>query len=319
MTAGLDYLKPYTDTTASGSTRKLEERRHGGWLLELERALLANQATTSVSGHQHQVAEMRRGADDSVDGARPSMSFYDKPAITRPTSSPDGRQPAEGTARSNPVAAEGNATTPAKPRKAQGVVGDSAQQDVSAPIKFNPYGVSARLSMQPLAVNATNEVLKMVSHQETSLTSMPLQRQVLEAPHVALWEGARTELESEAEADTDAGAAAPDAELLPQSDDYARRKLHLFHGEDGVHAWIRDSEVGEAGVQAIAIALNAELAAAGLKLSALTLNGKRVANLLMDDPLDEEQRALHRGVSNLADAEELPEQASQHITRQGAY
>jgi hypothetical protein len=71
---------------------------------------------------------------------------------------------------------------------------------------------------------------------------------------------------------TEAGApAAPD----PQ---YARRQIHLYHGAGGVQAWVRDAQLALPDAASLAWMLRRELQASGLTLSALTLNGRPVAN-----------------------------------------
>lgn len=59
-------------------------------------------------------------------------------------------------------------------------------------------------------------------------------------------------------------------------EEYSRNLLHLFHGEDGVQAYIRDAELTGAQMRAVAQALAAELGGSGTRLAALTVNGRRV-------------------------------------------
>jgi hypothetical protein len=95
-------------------------------------------------------------------------------------------------------------------------------------------------------------------------------------------------------ADADAGPEAAQESELPEpaaqpeqnvteQDQYARRQLHLYQGADGVQAWIRDVDLSQARVQMIAQALGNELSGAGVKLKALTVNGKKFDSLSADD------------------------------------
>jgi hypothetical protein len=74
------------------------------------------------------------------------------------------------------------------------------------------------------------------------------------------------------------GGAAPSAPVASASttEEYGRQLMHLFHGEQGVHAYIRDAELGGAQLRAVAQALAAELSASGKRLAGLTVNGRRV-------------------------------------------
>jgi hypothetical protein len=71
-------------------------------------------------------------------------------------------------------------------------------------------------------------------------------------------------------------AAATDAPALPEGEEYARSLLHVFHAEDGVHAFLRDASLNGEQVRRVASAMAGELALAGTPLSALTVNGRRI-------------------------------------------
>lgn len=75
------------------------------------------------------------------------------------------------------------------------------------------------------------------------------------------------------EAPMQAGAGADEA---APGEEYSRNLLHLFHGEDGVQAYIRDAELTGAQMRAVAQALAAELGGSGTRLAALTINGRRL-------------------------------------------
>ncbi len=72
--------------------------------------------------------------------------------------------------------------------------------------------------------------------------------------------------------------AAPEAASAPAFDGdlYAKQQLHLFHGDGGVHAYVRDAALD--AVQAVSLlqTMSIELGAAGTRLNGLTVNGRRV-------------------------------------------
>ncbi len=52
--------------------------------------------------------------------------------------------------------------------------------------------------------------------------------------------------------------------------------VHAFEGPDGVGVWVRDAKLGKAEREAMLKALRARLAAAGLRLDGLVVNGERI-------------------------------------------
>jgi hypothetical protein len=70
------------------------------------------------------------------------------------------------------------------------------------------------------------------------------------------------------------GTATPEA--VASDEEYSKNLLHLFHGEDGVQAYIRDAELSGAQMRAVAQALATELGAGGTRLAGLTINGRRL-------------------------------------------
>jgi hypothetical protein len=67
------------------------------------------------------------------------------------------------------------------------------------------------------------------------------------------------------------------AATLADVAEFEKRLMHLVVGSDGVHAYIRDAELGAAQMRSVALALTAEMAASGQSLAALTVNGQRVS------------------------------------------
>lgn len=67
------------------------------------------------------------------------------------------------------------------------------------------------------------------------------------------------------------------AAIQPDGEQYAERRMHVFQDAQGVRAWIRDAAIGGAQVAGLAQAMSGELVASGAPLTALTVNGRRVA------------------------------------------
>jgi hypothetical protein len=55
---------------------------------------------------------------------------------------------------------------------------------------------------------------------------------------------------------------------------WPQTNLHVFHGDEAVSVWLRDSSLGEAEKRRLVLQLRAELSAAGLRLGSLMLNGE---------------------------------------------
>ena len=55
--------------------------------------------------------------------------------------------------------------------------------------------------------------------------------------------------------------------------------VHAFEGPDGVAVWVRDAKLGKAGREAMLKDLRARLAAAGLRLDGLVVNGERTEEI----------------------------------------
>jgi hypothetical protein len=69
--------------------------------------------------------------------------------------------------------------------------------------------------------------------------------------------------------------AAPAARpVLRPAAQWAPVHVHAFEGPDGVAVWVRDAKLGSAEREAMLKGLRARLAAAGLRLDGLTVNGE---------------------------------------------
>lgn len=78
-------------------------------------------------------------------------------------------------------------------------------------------------------------------------------------------------------ADSEAHGSGAPAGSHADPDAYKARHLHLFHGADGVQAWVRDAALSERQAQAMVSTMAGELGAIGARLRALTVNGQRLS------------------------------------------
>lgn len=60
---------------------------------------------------------------------------------------------------------------------------------------------------------------------------------------------------------------------------YAKKLMHVYLAKDGVHAWIRDTEMAPAQIRTVVQAISTEFAASGARLATLCVNGKAVSAL----------------------------------------
>lgn len=303
MTTGLDTLKPYADAATANSARKIEERRHGGWLLELERALLAKDSVKSAFEHRHGNEKSHRSTERFDPGSQPLPHNAAGSAMTLP-------EIAAASDQANPAAmqdAESVSSTSMKNVAAGGNRQDdvSTQQepstDAAASADLPPAGHFSAVSTPLHLIEPNNEGHIPSVAQNASLPRVALQSSIGNNLHF-------TEPQEQGESEQ-APAASHDTEAAQDNETYTRRKLHLYHGEDGVHAWIRDIDVSEPGVHAIARALNDELATSGMRLAALTLNGKKLAHLFQDATMDEQFAGAATGHAH--------SKITQQITRKG--
>jgi hypothetical protein len=84
--------------------------------------------------------------------------------------------------------------------------------------------------------------------------------------------------------DSPAADAAP--HTAASDDTYGQRQMHVFHGADGVQAWVRDAGLSPAQVLLLGTAIASELGTTGNRLSALTVNGRKVS-LATFEPSDQ--------------------------------
>ena len=177
-------------------------------------------------------------------------------------------------------------------------MGAAPQQGAAANAATDGAAVAAGLSLSGAALGAVSRAVSgavsghiagdiagaAAATPDTLQTTQVLFKATLQSAAVALSVGAQAAPEPE-DNDTDAVAAHPDEapaaqdapDGAPDGDDYASRLLHVYRDADGVQAWLRDASVKAGQGAVLAQSMASELAVAGNRLTALTVNGKRVA------------------------------------------
>ena len=294
MTANLDITGAYGGSLPARAQRQMESLRHGGWMLELERALLALNADKDAGLNGPDNGEERMCAADArqeADAGRDAGAADAAPPIgaaAADSSSPQAANAARRTQADEPAyerasdwlrKREGEMPPAAGPQYVPDVFGGVMQQ-TDQPY---PFPVLYATTLQPRDEGPAPD---MVKTQQTDVPARPATGTIVRA--APMRGEANSEAASQAEDTAQANDTQQAADLPEEHQPYAQRKLHLYHGTDGVHAWIRDAELAEFQARSIASALNGELNSSGLKLTALTLNGKKVANLFQDHPMQED-------------------------------
>jgi hypothetical protein len=100
---------------------------------------------------------------------------------------------------------------------------------------------------------------------------------------------AQADAPQEALPESETPPASADSPMPPDGEEYASRLLHVYRNADGVQAWIRDASLGQVQAQQLAQVMAIELGEAGSPLSALTVNGRRLALPAGALPADEQR------------------------------
>lgn len=280
--------------TAPGQTeRRQADVRQGRWMYELEHALLLGGARKPAAPER--AAAAPRAAGEAA-GPRADMAGRDRPAQVpqqAPVTAPAAARAAQPALAAGPSEAGAAAGKPAAPASADtgpqrpslhgvvtvGVAGAAAPLPWApdtqpaahrwAGVTPAPTGMAlagARLAGAPAAAG------------EEPAGTLPPPKATAGAPglpRLAPAAGREAPLAREELADGEpAPPAAPPEAALTQ--DYATRLLHLYQGADGVQAWLRDGDVSPAQALGLAQAMAGELAGAGARLAALTVNGRRL-------------------------------------------
>lgn len=219
--------------------RHLPEARQDRWMLELERAAMADAGKAGARGAQASAPApaAATGAAMPQDDAVRCIQASQQDGASAALPAQHSAARAGGEARWSALApAGGSAGT------ALSLAGARAAWPLAAPAQPAPL---TALRMTPTAV-------------------------------MQLGAGAAANPDNGAGQEAPAMASAPQAQPQPEGEAYARSLLHVYQSEQGVHAWLRDASLSQTQVRRVVSAMAAELAQAGTPLTAMTVNGQRI-------------------------------------------
>jgi hypothetical protein len=289
--------------------RQDAEARQDRWMMELERAMFS-------SGAKKQRAALPQQADGPAqqESVRPAGAEAVAAIAGRRAAGAASAAPAEGRDAETPQAASAAAGRTAGVQAAQD---DSVERDTAAPHAGGQGGLAAGLALpghapagaQTLAAATGAEegaaasasavdvaagasarlAAAAGSAQEMSVQTVQTVQATQQltaslagpgqAAEPVLDGGTPAGLGPEMAEQADTGAAA-----RAEPTEFDKRLMHLYAGPDGMHAYIRDAELGAAQMRSVAAALSTELAASGQSLTTLTVNGKRIGLVARDVP-----------------------------------
>lgn len=271
MSASLEVMAFHANGISARPDRQMEEIRHGGWLLALERALLALDAERD---------DVPRAARYSTSDSGVSENSSD------PAQAGEDALPQSGPRNAHALAAAEYATDSGERQgaalRASGMFNSLDSVGNSSPWAGQPAGMVMQMfSGMEAGLRPVGRVPSAAGGDATVQVPIhPLSRGASalgwQANHLSPARQGETDSFEQPEqtpAQSDAFGAMRDMEPP------ASRQLHLYRADDGVHAWIRDAALADYHGYALARTLNGELHASGLKLTGLTLNGKKIEHL----------------------------------------
>jgi hypothetical protein len=291
--------------------RQHADARQQRWMAELEQAMLAQQAQPQ----QQRQADLPPPAGDSAgqaaaqaiasagpETAGASATPTRLPAVQRSPAQPQAQSQAQSQAPAqaknggtSEAAHAGNAAEAPARQAAPGAQASAPDtMQASAAQAGKAYGggmavagqasvMSAQMGLAPGAASTGAAAAAATEPVPVFTPSEPL---VFARGPLAGFAAGAGELASPESGEYVAGA---DAGIAP-GEEYEKQLLHLFHGDDGVQAYIRDAELTGARLRAVAQSLAVELGGSGTRLSGLTVNGRRVS-LAADDRQEDEPPA----------------------------
>jgi hypothetical protein len=286
MQANFDARAGAAGSLTAPIERKQPEARKDRWMLELERAALAEQAahraprmpstapagapaaaaSAGAVGHHATAGHDLRTAQDTGHDTRAQQGHDAQGKAARRAAGTHG---AAGPAQNVVAGAHRTSAAPGEPAAPVAAWGLVPTTGGATPAPDAVQAVTAPLSAAPAA-----------GWQLAFATGI--------VPSTAT--------PGEAAGGQDVPAAdGPAPSLVPEGEEYARSLLHLLPAEDGVHAWLRDASLSSEQIQRVASAMAGELALAGTPLSALTVNGRRILSSGTADDQPGRRAAGHPG------------------------
>ena len=286
MTSQFDPIAQHASVAGAARSTRPGAASGAAWMQQFERALLSSQAPAPAPAGASPAPHNAGGAgpaphDDRAPGAvahGAAGAARAKPDDARPARqpqapTPDAPQQQDAGNGEAPAAADayagagGRAPRPA--RLPQALL-PGMQALAGAPALASPVDMPARVgaSAAPAALPAL-DAAKLLSAASVASVGprLPLAPPMPAAPALApVSEDSGASLEAPARQAPRRGA---------EQDPYALRLMHVVSDDAGVQAWIRDAALSQFQANALAGAIRDELHGSGLKLAALTVNGKK--------------------------------------------
>jgi hypothetical protein len=300
MAVNLNPTQGAAAPTGGRLDRHDAEARQGRWMLELERAMFSTSAKTARGAAarregggpapQDVLAQngadamstpaprrvtgmaARAPADRHVDGAQSGAGY----GVRSVDAQPGHDQPAESNL-AGPHAGEQGAAAAVVPVRERASAGTPAGTTFAAPkdtavvapaVAAAVVPVRERVSAgTPAGDDAVSPLRTVQALRQAAPPLAPCPQPAAPQADSSVPDGPGPD-----------AAEQPDAGAAPTADaaEFDKRLMHLFSGPDGMHAYIRDAELGAAQMRSVAAALSTELAAGGRSLTTLTVNGKRI-------------------------------------------
>ncbi len=319
MTTNLDHLNLYTSGFSTPVNQQSSEARHGGWLLELERAMLAigtkkNTAEGSTPDHaglkksqeldssssnfvmQHSQTLLRSDDRRMVDQSVVSRANNDLKSASATSASAmvsSGKQDFAQASQDTDTSGADKALLPLQQLMSNSMPNEMLKSGVPRAISMTP-ALSPSYAGSPLRTVMGYSALSGVDGAGQSGGVVPSEAKQL--GNITLFQRTGTqqaELGNEPAAEEVGGrkSGEGDVEAKENSENFARRQMHTYTDENGVQTWIRDATLTESQARKLAYSLNTELNDAGVRLASLTLNGKKISHSSLVNPSEKNEEA----------------------------
>ncbi|NRR31459.1 hypothetical protein HSX11_14875 [Oxalobacteraceae bacterium] len=264
------------------------EARQDRWMFELEHALLAQGSKKNDTPQEQRSAEAAPQQDLADPAAAASKGGLKSGAAHQGGAAAQASAQQSATAQAGRTAARDDAGAAGDQVQAQAQAVAAAPALAAAQSQWSAaaFAVAPAVSQETAlgayaqagATLAARRAGPAVAEANSGVQTLARMNKAEAAP-VQLGLG---QAEAQAEPAPGAPEQAEAQEVLahggatPDSEAYADKLMHVYRGEEGVQAWIRDAALGANQTERLVQALGEELAGAGTRLAALTVNGRKL-------------------------------------------
>lgn len=272
--------------------RRAAAARQDRWMLELERAGIATRSAKDKEEPRDAARQVHDALVDASNLVRNAQTDGTPPERADDMVQPLPAARTDGALAASPQLPAGGTDNAAAAQPAQGIVATdgAAAAAVSARHALSGLMVNAAGSAaSPARMAATCNAAPLLAPPGARVLQRAMDGAVANDPilvrndsFISLEVGSQSLLgvdSAETAPAIDEAPMAADVPSMPEQTDNAafeKRLLHLYVGDDGVHAWLRDAELQGSGARAVAQALAEQVAASGKPLAGLSINGKPV-------------------------------------------